>query len=334
MRIEITPFRAEYVQPAAELLAARHRRDRRRYSALPAMLENPARARRFVQAAFDHADGVVGLIDDRPAGYLLGERLRVKPDDLDALYYDPRSVLTPSSGHAVADDLPHTAAVELYRRMYAVAAAEWVRAGFVAHYVKAPAGDDDVLEAWYSLGFGRHEALGLRDIDTGAPVTAPAGVVVRQAGPADLDAVQQLVTALSRYHAEAPMFYHYLPTTAPAQRRELVAALATPTDHFLLAWDGARPIGVMGIHGPIGSGIELMPPECPHLLFAWIEPEWRARGIGSLLLDHILAWAGARGHTRCTAGWSLANIPATAFWQRHGFEIVGLQLARVLSAEC
>src|SRR5262245_12602472 len=159
MRVEIVPLTYEHQQQAAEVLAARHKRDRLHFPALPAAMEQPARMRRAYGFSFKRSTGAVAaLLDGQLAGFLFANVLHVPPDDLDALYYHPRSALVPAVGHATVDDLAPETRADLYRRMYAAASGAWLAAGAVAHYVKVPAGDAAVLEAWSSLGFGGHEA--------------------------------------------------------------------------------------------------------------------------------------------------------------------------------
>jgi len=49
---------------------------------------------------------------------------------------------------------------------------------------------------------------------------------------------------------------------------------------------------------------------------------WRGQGLGSRMLDHIIAASRARGATRLLIAVLEANPRGRAFWQRHGFREV------------
>lgn len=54
----------------------------------------------------------------------------------------------------------------------------------------------------------------------------------------------------------------------------------------------------------------------------------RGAGAGRLLVEHILAWAGALGMRRVTLLADQANAPALAFYRRLGFEVSAMTVLR------
>jgi len=50
-----------------------------------------------------------------------------------------------------------------------------------------------------------------------------------------------------------------------------------------------------------------------------IDPAWRAKGIGALLIEHVCRWAREEGYGRATLLTDGDNIPAQHFYEAHGF---------------
>ncbi len=68
-------------------------------------------------------------------------------------------------------------------------------------------------------------------------------------------------------------------------------------------------------------------------LSAWIEdvvvhPDSRGQGVGRLLLDHLLAWAKARGATRAQLIADKENGSAGMFYDGHGWQSTQLMVRR------
>src|SRR5688500_16571376 len=97
MATEIVPLTPEHLEPAAALLAARHRADRAREPDLPARFEEPAPAREALQAALDHdgTGGVAALREGRLVGYLLGAPAFFPPTVVAAQFFRPRAAVVP-----------------------------------------------------------------------------------------------------------------------------------------------------------------------------------------------------------------------------------------------
>src|SRR5262245_6609764 len=60
-----------------------------------------------------------------------------------------------------------------------------------------------------------------------------------------------------------------------------------------------------------------------HLYAMWVDPSWRTRGIGSRLVDEVLAWARSWGSTWVILGVTESNAGAARFYERIGFADTG-----------
>ena len=50
-----------------------------------------------------------------------------------------------------------------------------------------------------------------------------------------------------------------------------------------------------------------------------VDPAWRGKGIGALLIEHVCRWAREEGYGRATLLTDGDNIPAQHFYEAHGF---------------
>src|SRR5262245_32742865 len=60
-----------------------------------------------------------------------------------------------------------------------------------------------------------------------------------------------------------------------------------------------------------------------HLYGMWIDPAWRTRGVGSLLVHEVLRWAGSWGSRWVILGVTETNEGAARFYERLGFTDTG-----------
>lgn len=308
--LEIQPFSDEHLGAASELLAARHRRHR---EAEP-LLTEPADYGAEVEALWggDEASGSVALRDGRVVGFLLGIR---KSDEV----WGPNVWVDPA-GHAV--DEP-----EELRDLYAVAAARWMDEGRHRHYAVAPATDAPLLQAWYRLGFGQQQALGIREIPDAA---MPANV--RLAEERDIEALVELGPLLPDHQGGSPVFSDFRALETDEElRQEVVDDLANRDLGLFVAEHDGRVVG----------GFEVAPTELSsmHASLARVEgaillnwavtrPEVRGTGAGLALTDACFAWARERGYEVMVTDWRVTNLLSSRFWPRRGFRESFLRLYR------
>jgi len=314
--LELRPFADEHLDGAAALLAERHRRHRLAQPLLSEAFEDPAVARVELEGAWraDGCSGAVALRGGRLVGYLIGARRS------GAMWGESAWVETP--GHAAEE-------AETVRDLYGAAAAVWVESGATRHYALVPATDPTLLDAWFRLGFGQQQGLGIREVPgEGAPL--PEGVTARRAEPDDVDTVMQL-DILGAFQAGPPTF---APTTPPdpAELRAEVEGELVDEDSplFVAELDGravglasAAPVSYSSLHGglarPEGAGI---------LGYAAVLPEARGSGAGLALTEAVYAWCRERGFGTVVVDWRVTNLLSSRFWPSRGFRTSFLRLYR------
>jgi ribosomal protein S18 acetylase RimI-like enzyme len=78
-------------------------------------------------------------------------------------------------------------------------------------------------------------------------------------------------------------------------------------------WDG-EPIGLAW------GRIEASRPEAANLYQVWVDPNYRQRGVGQMLLGKVIAWARVKNARYLDLGVTFADSPALRLYQRNGFE--------------
>ena len=212
------------------------------------------------------------------------------------------------------------AEAELYRDLYAVAGAAWLEQGATSHYVVVPA-VDDVFTAWVSAAFAVEQVHAERSLDDVSEPRPPDGFTIRQGGLDDLDAAARLAPIITEHQVEAPVWSGLERPTDERFRENMREALADPAATWFLAERGdGEPLGGLLLWADPGEPISLD--------VAMTFPEARGLGVGVALTDHALWWAREQGHERIKADWRIANLLASRFWPRRGFEPTAYRMVR------
>jgi ribosomal protein S18 acetylase RimI-like enzyme len=305
--MRIVPFAKEHLEPAAELLEERHRRNREAEPLLPAEVDFRAE----VEALWEK-DGASGVFAND--GYLLGTRLDES--------WGP-NVWIELAGHAVrrAEDV---------RDLYAAAAAHWVEEGRTRHYVLVPA-EADLVDAWFRLGFGQQQAHGFQEVPSETEVVVPDGFEIRPPDPSDLEELVDVDLALPRHQAQSPVFSTILRDSREESREEWLKTFADTDEEILIGYRGSRPVACWSIVAADKSrhyhGLGLPAKAC-YLAFAVTLPEARGSGIGVALTDACFARARELGYEAMVTDWRVTNLLASRFWPKRGFRTTFLRLYR------
>lgn len=315
----VRPFHADDIPAAGALLAARHRAHRLSCRLLSPRYEHEPTATAEVAAAFalPDASGAVAVREGNMAGFLLGAP-KASPVWGSNVWVD-------AAGHAVAEP-------ELVRDMYGLAAARWVQESRIAHYVLVPASDEDLLRAWYRLGFGQQQAHAVRPLPDETPVPPP-GVMVRRARRSDLPALARLEVELPRQHSLAPTFSA---STVPSYEECLAGWEEDFDDPAYTTFVAEFQDIVVG--SSIGCSLELSsshppvtrPDHAGFLAFAAVFPHARGRGAGRALGEAVIAWTAQAGYDCVATDWRVTNLLSSRTWPRLGFVESFVRLHRLV----
>ena len=147
------------------------------------------------------------------------------------------------------------------------------------------------------------------------------GLVIRAAGPADLDAVTELEMGVIRYDA----FFGAAilrPATEELVRAETRAALAARPAWGWLAERDGEPVGLVHVQPPEQSrwitGMT-RPGVTAYLQTMFVRPAERGGGVGAALVRHVHAVLDARGVDTTLLHYAQVNPLSAPFWSRMGY---------------
>lgn len=142
-------------------------------------------------------------------------------------------------------------------------------------------------------------------------------VVVRRAGAQDLRFLRDMLHHAYYWKERAP-------DAGPGPVALYVKAWGRPGDTAVIAIDGGFPVGAawFRLFGKDRPGYGFVDEGTPELAIA-VVPSARGKGVGSALLDTLLAKARAAGYDAISLSVDRDNEGAIDLYERHGFEPVG-----------
>ena len=266
------------------------------------------------------ADGFAAARGEELAGFMLAIQNLPAPTSGGARYSPERGSMMFAHGHGLA---PGEEPYAVYNALFGAVVERYLDDGIFEHIAHVPAGEPAVDEAWNSLGFGRRTAFAVRDT---SPVAGASTGDVRQATPADLDAVYAIACSGSAYHATPPILNPYLEGQAEESvRADFRRALADEDQAIFIGMVAGQPAGILWIQRPLGSPV-LVPEESCYIGDTAVLAESRGVGTGAAMFEAALNWARERGYRHAVLHFATANPLSSAFWTGHGFQPVMYQL--------
>lgn len=318
MDIKLTPFdRSLHLDAAADLLAARHRRDRTREPLLPATFDEPDACRAQVDHLFETAgwSGLLAEVNGAPAGFAIVTPIITAQTHFLASFFAPRGAAIPYTAHAAAEGMEY----DIYRALFAPLADEFVSLGFFDFSINVPATDLESREAWASLGFGRTMTCAIRDV---APTSKPASsaVELHHAGAEDAEVIFQLNYELMIHHARSPIFNPFIRESDDSSHDFQKNLLTDPAANaHWVAYEGGKPVGMNTFMQPFFLSPLTVPEKTIYLFQGVVSEDSRAGGVGTAILSRGVEWARDQGYEHVALHFASANLPGAKFWQSSGF---------------
>lgn len=143
-------------------------------------------------------------------------------------------------------------------------------------------------------------------------------IQLREAGPADLDAVATLFLACWRVSYAAVLPDPVIAVFDEASARALWRrALETPPAGSVGIVAESTTSGVLGI---IRMGCDPDEPSAGHVFSLYVDPAAQGLGVGGRLLDEATKRLRSAGRTQGTLWVFAANLAARSFYGHHGWE--------------
>ncbi|MFP3390975.1 GNAT family N-acetyltransferase [Brevibacillus sp. SIMBA_040] len=321
--LKIVTFSTGRLTEAGRLLALCQKRAN---AAIPALLsqgETEKLAIRVLAGEWEKTgvSGAAALEGDKLVGYVIGQKQENAMRG--------RHVWISLVGQAIALEQP----VELYRDLYAAAAQEWVDEGYFYHCAMVPAGNPDLLQTWFCLGFGHeqvHGLLSLKQFQPSASSLRVDGVELRLATPEDREAFADVSPLIRTYQAKSPVFGVALPEDAHKIRDGYSGLVDDPQVDLWIAKKGGEIISFQAYFPADPDPITMTPEHCIELGVAGTQPEYRGSGINFALTTRGLAHAKEKGYHYCITDWRMTNLQSSRYWPRQGFVPIVYRLSRLI----
>lgn len=322
MPLEIRAFEPGDLDPAAALLAERHRRHRAEEPALDPAYESTSATRPQIETllAGDRADGWAAVHDGALVAYLIGVS---KAESM----WGP-NVWIEAAGHAALEP-------SAIRSLYAAAAERWLGDGRANHHALVPASHAELLDAWFSLDFGQqHLHAVVAAPPPGFEVVPRSELTIRRATPSDIPALVPVERVLPSHLAASPVFSRLPPTPEEEVVAELESDLQDPRYTYLVAEHEGRVVGsaiACSLEESSGATGLNRPPNAGYLAHAAVLPEARGLGAGRALGEAVLAWSRDEGYSSIATDWRSTNLEADRAWRALGFRPTFRRLHRAIT---
>ncbi|MDJ0865303.1 MAG: GNAT family N-acetyltransferase [Myxococcota bacterium] len=147
---------------------------------------------------------------------------------------------------------------------------------------------------------------------------SPAGVALRRAGSADLDALVELWRELAAHHARLESAFALRADGGTALRRAVRRLLDDGDCAFWIAERGGEPLGFSAAR--LETGREpLAESGRGEIEDLYVRRGARRLGVGRALAEAALAWLAERGAARVEVSVAVRNAEGQAFWRALGF---------------
>lgn len=321
MKTEYKNFTEEMIPEAGQLLAQRHKHNRASISLLPARFEDPAVSTKAVETIWKKKfrTGYAAFRDGKMTAYLIG-------DFVNQAWARCGYVYLP--GYALAEG----ESILTLQDLYVLLGDDWVKKGIFSHGLYISAADTHIIDALFSLGFGKERIDGLMDLRTLVipEIELPSDITIRRAVPGDNDHLGGLSHIIMSSLANAPYWHPTVPEDWE-ELREGWAELADEKDWtvWMALENNKEVLGTIAFHAEDEGDVEmLVSPRTTTFTVAATKPEARGRGVGTALTWHGLAQVQREGYEICYTDWISPNLPASRFWPRFGLKDAAYRLSK------
>jgi GNAT superfamily N-acetyltransferase len=302
--VEIVPLEKQHLAAAAALIVARYREGREDNPLWPDKYRKAADVLPLFEYNRAQQMSVAAMRGGETVGFMVGF-----PWDNFGV---PVAWVPDWSHGAVAEERGY-----LYRRMYAALAKRWVAEGRLKHCAAVYTCERDVLDAFFSLGFGMHGFDAMRGLELAAGGSSE--ITVRKAGPEEIDTLMELRWLLSGHLRQSPAFAFFPDTGIEAGALDFQKQVKDGNAAIFLACRDNRVIGAMRVVPSLQSEFKLpvFDESVCSISMAYTREDRRGKGVATSLLNATLAWGRDKGYKTCGVDFESANLPGARFWLKH-----------------
>lgn len=324
MKTKLIPFNDEMIPEAGELLAKRHRRDRKIYPFMPDRFEKQEVTQKAVNTLFNknHTSGYAATRNGKLVAYLLGTTT-TQPWGRCGWTYLP--------GSALADGEP----VDTLQDLYVHLGDDWVKRGVFIHHSYLPRADEKLIEALFNLDFGKERVeviLDFNNVDI-PEIKIPNRIQIRRGGPGDNDHLGGMSHLIMRELEKSPYFHPTPPEEFPELYEGWSELADDKTVDIWLALEEGHTVATIAswatMHPEEETATNIFAAENTFSFsVAATRPKYRKQGIMTALTWTCLKYNRDQGYKYCYTNWISPNLAASRFWPRFGYKEVAYRLTK------
>ena len=319
--LDFREFSKEDIIQASKLLANRHKKERAIFPALKRDFEDSKHTEKIIHELIKSScvKGICAYENNSLSGFLLSS---IKTDG--GMF--GRCAFVSYGSLAIAD----TRSPELYRKLYAKIAKIWVENGALSHYIEVPAGCKEVVDSWLKLSFAFQQVYGIACLSK-SEINIPDNLRIRQAGENDSVELRKISNLISSYQAGSPTYAALLPERTE-QIRDAYGKLPGDKDTIaLLAYNDSKLVGFLCADiGEDDPSNMMIPEKSLEISVCGTIEEVRRSGVGGILRKSMFNIAIEHGFENAVTDWRIANLSASDFWPKAGFQPVAYRMFRLI----
>ena len=319
--IRFVQFDETYIPQMAELLAARHALERKRFPFLSDRFESPIAAAELLieETARPYAAGVVALRYDEVIGYMLYE---FKQDAVRGRYV---SIGYPS---LAVKNGEHS---RLVRLLYAEAGAEWVRNGYFEHVLYVPVGNDAIILEWLEQSFRFDQRFAVLPLEDYEPKGDGTTTVEFRKVEDDPSILQKMAHWNSLHQATAPAWKPITKENLEEERKNYEELAGSRGIQLWIAEQNDIP-AAFHVYKPQEANTMVASENAAYLVSASTNMELRGKGIGKAIADHCFQEIKILGYEHILVDWHTPNHLASYFWPKLGFQSYMIRMVRTVDS--
>ena len=228
----------------------------------------------------------------------------------------------PYEGMAIDRDQPY----ELVRMLYSKLAPLWLEQGCFNQMVLLPKGQAGFMDAFINLNFSLEQVYSVLNVDHYKPFEGLEDYRVRMVSPGDEAVLETMAFLISKSYNESPVFFPVYPEILRRIKKAFRTLVDDEDGFTFLCEDNHKALGF--INYEYMSPSLMYPDQAIELSTAGSLPDQRAKGVGKKLANHSLDYIKEKGYKYVSTDWKVANLEASNFWPKCGFEIIACKMIR------
>lgn len=299
--IQIASMTMKHFSEANELFATNYKIERSRVKSLPPYKQIEVLAKTRLKTILKKHQGLVALENNKVVGYMMyiqGGKL----------FGNSECAFVPLIGHSATTNNKTV----IYQSLFNKAAAIWVENRKLSLIVTLFEHDQNLEQFWFKNGFGQRCADAMTNFDSNYKTNEK--IIIKKATKATLIDVKKLHKTHTQYYQTAPLF---MPGDNSDSFAELSEWFNKSNRHLWIAYLDEEPVGYMRIEDT-GESFITQTSDTVSITSAFINPEFRKKGIGITLLDTVKTYLKEEtNYKRCGVDYESINPLARYFWETH-----------------